>query len=213
MRTEPVDSFQCDYRLDRSPEQCEPLGSLSVFDGNRRVGDRDSWIIRLDTTAMAQPSKPDFVLEYSCFSVIPSFVDYNIVESGTWDELEGTLHITIRAGLFKSCSLRYQYTYGYAKHLDYEKREAMGLTSYDWSLDPFWVVLGRKMCRNTLGQLFKFGRSKLDDLVGDRTSSQIIRPRHYEIDIEQPEGWDYYDDIIPRMYHQFMVKSHHLVSR
>lgn len=58
MRTQPL-------QYDIDPGQSYSYG----FRANRRVGDADTRIMRLDTTFVQRPSKPDFVLEYSGFQI------------------------------------------------------------------------------------------------------------------------------------------------
>ncbi|KAI1415796.1 hypothetical protein F5Y13DRAFT_186651 [Hypoxylon sp. FL1857] len=75
MRTQPI-------TYDVFPGHISPYGTSA----NRRIGDRDTRIIRLDTAFVERPPQPDFVLERN-------------LASG------------ISAGLFKSPSLRYRYVH------------------------------------------------------------------------------------------------------
>ncbi|KAI0148170.1 hypothetical protein F4776DRAFT_660343 [Hypoxylon sp. NC0597] len=58
MRTQPI-------TYDVYPGRKSPFGQKA----NRRVGDEDTWKIRLDTTFVERPSKPISVLEYSGFQL------------------------------------------------------------------------------------------------------------------------------------------------
>jgi hypothetical protein len=50
------------FREDPSQEQ----DMLYGLQGERRIGDpRHSWVMRLDTSGVARPEKPDFVIEVS----------------------------------------------------------------------------------------------------------------------------------------------------
>ncbi|KAI1333020.1 hypothetical protein F5Y16DRAFT_414797 [Xylariaceae sp. FL0255] len=66
---------------------------------DRRVGDRDSWIMKLDTRGVTSSPTPDLVLEYSCFEI-------------TMGQHQQTT-CSIRATDFFSHVLRYRYTDGY----------------------------------------------------------------------------------------------------
>ncbi|KAI1495688.1 hypothetical protein F5X99DRAFT_109338 [Biscogniauxia marginata] len=176
--------------------QPNPLGNLVAKKGNRRVGDSDTWIIRLDTASVAKPPKPDFVLEYSCFQVA-GLQTQGVGVRGLheWSEVRESLNLTIYAGLFQSHSLRYKYTYGY----DYEDPD------FHTPLHLFWDQLGKRMSRNTLGQLMKLGQAKVDEIVQDQSPQSAIV---YMLDFEHPEGWDYYDDLVPLLYDQMESNGH-----
>ncbi|KAI1638414.1 hypothetical protein F4809DRAFT_599895 [Biscogniauxia mediterranea] len=173
----------------------DPLGSLAKK-GNRRVGDRDTWIIKLDTSSVAKPPKPDFVLEYSCFQ-IAGLQTQGVGVRGLheWSEVRASLNLSIYAGLFQSHSLRYRYTYGY----DYEDPD------FHTPLHLFWDQLGKRMSRNTLGQLMKLGQAKVDEIVHDQSPQSVIL---YMLEFEHPEGWDYYDDLVPVLYDQMESNGH-----
>ncbi|KAI5927612.1 hypothetical protein F4810DRAFT_272395 [Camillea tinctor] len=175
--------------------QPDPLGSLAKK-GNRRVGDRDTWIIQLDTSSVAKPSKPDFVLEYSCFQ-IAGLQTQGVGVRGLheWNEVRSSLNLSIYAGRFQSHSLRYNYTYSY----DYEDPD------YHTPLHLFWDQLGKRMSRNTLGQLMKLGQAKVDEIVGDQPPHSVVL---YELEFEHPDGWDYYDDLVPLLYDQMESNGH-----
>ncbi|OTA69596.1 hypothetical protein K449DRAFT_429059 [Hypoxylon sp. EC38] len=138
MRTQPI-------TYDLFPGRKSPFGNKA----NRRVGDEDTRKIKLDTTFVERPSKPDFVLEIS-------------------------------AEVFKSPSLRYEYVY-----------PAIGQSIV------FWTEIGKFLSRNTLGQLMKMSLEEMMDAVDDSQPQDVCT---YALDFEQPQGWDYYDDLIPKLY-------------
>ncbi|KAI1269437.1 hypothetical protein F5Y18DRAFT_437344 [Xylariaceae sp. FL1019] len=73
---------------------------------NRRVGDGDTWILKLDTKHIPRPPKPDFVVECCSFTItspVPQRTGYL--------DLYG--HLMIEAYLLESPVLRYRYTHGY----------------------------------------------------------------------------------------------------
>ncbi|OTA84410.1 hypothetical protein M434DRAFT_36467 [Hypoxylon sp. CO27-5] len=138
MRTQPI-------TYDLFPGRKSPFGNKA----NRRVGDEDTRKIKLDTTFVDRPSKPDFVLEIS-------------------------------AEVFKSPSLRYEYVY-----------PAIGQSII------FWTEIGKFLSRNTIGQLMKMSLEEIMDAVDDSQPQDVCT---YALDFEQPQGWDYYDDLIPKLY-------------
>ncbi|KAI1143205.1 hypothetical protein F5Y05DRAFT_420937 [Hypoxylon sp. FL0543] len=153
MRTQPI-------TYDVFPGRQSPFGRKA----NRRVGDKDTRIIRLDTTFVERPSRPDFVLEYSGFQ----------------NAVRKNLASRISAELFKSPSLRYQYVY-----------PASGPSSI------FWAEISKFLSRNTYGQLAKMSPEDLVNAVGG-LSPQDACP--YALEFKHPEGWDYYDDLVPELY-------------
>ncbi|KAI0841850.1 hypothetical protein F5Y06DRAFT_292673 [Hypoxylon sp. FL0890] len=145
MRTQPI-------TYDVFATRQSPFGRKA----NRRIGDKDTRKIRLDTTFVEKPSKPDFVLEIS-------------------------------AELFKSPSLRYQYVY-----------PATGPSRI------FWTEIGKFLSRNTYGQLAKMSPDEVVNVVDDHPPKDVCP---YDLDFKQPEGWDYYDDLIPELYDHMEDKT------
>ncbi|KAI1098501.1 hypothetical protein F4804DRAFT_350322 [Jackrogersella minutella] len=151
MRTQPLD---CDMTTKRT----DPFGRRT----NRRIGDDDTWVLRLDMVGIEQPSKPDYVLEYCGFQV------------------SAVTSPEVRAQVFKSPSLKYRYIY-----------PVVGRSRL------FWTELGKFLARNTYGQLMKMSQSKVDELLQNKKPPEITP---FQLEFEQPEGWDYHDDFIPRLY-------------
>ncbi|KAI0424038.1 hypothetical protein F5Y09DRAFT_348133 [Xylaria sp. FL1042] len=142
-----------------APRDVFPLGGLGR---DRRIGGSDTWTMNLSTAGVARPSQPDSVLEYSSFFIDSFFLDeeeMNVVR----------VHLEV----FKSPSLRYQYTYG--------------------DLRPFWVRVGNMLTENTRVQLLtKMTQSEAEPIAS--------LPRLYEAEFEKPDGWDFWDDWIPETY-------------
>ncbi|KAI1282223.1 hypothetical protein F5Y07DRAFT_395023 [Xylaria sp. FL0933] len=139
-----------------------PLGvCLSV---DRRIGGSDTWTMKLSTAGVARPPQPDSVLEYSSFRV-ESFLEFM--------EEQEINAVRICIELFKSPSLRYQYTFG--------------------RLDPFWFRIGNMLTENTRAQLLtKMTQSEAEPILNEW--------RLYATEFQKPDGWDYWDDWIPETY-------------
>ncbi|KAI1084987.1 hypothetical protein F5B20DRAFT_122961 [Whalleya microplaca] len=160
------------------------LGNLQKPD--RRVGDKDTWILRLDTTSVQPPSKPDFVLEYSSFELIKIYdkgqsviledlalVDFNEM----WWKAKGTDDsLLICADTFRSPSLKYTFVYPtYQAH-----RGERG--PYE-----LWEHLRKRLAHNTLCQLSKMKRSRVEELLAGGLNIDVLN----NLQFEHPKGWDY----------------------
>lgn len=67
----------------------------------RRVGDRYTWQIDLDTTNVSPSQTPDSVLDYVEFGVQNTF--------GPWEVCRLRAHYPISATVFRACTLRHEY--------------------------------------------------------------------------------------------------------
>ncbi|KAI1419354.1 hypothetical protein F5Y12DRAFT_266569 [Xylaria sp. FL1777] len=137
-----------------------PLGVLVAKD--RRIGGSDTWTMKLSTSGVARPPQPDSVLEYSSFWV-----------STEIDQSEDEYGIRIQLDVFKSPSLRYQYTFG--------------------SLNGFWSYVGGVLEENTRMQL----KTKM---IQSEAKSIATGWRLYDAQFEKPDGWDFWDDWLPEAF-------------
>ncbi|RYP32147.1 hypothetical protein DL767_005383 [Monosporascus sp. MG133] len=169
----------------------QPLGYLGR-NGDRRIGDRDTWMIRLNGATQVEKSAsfvPDYVLEYSGFRVRGlnrQARDFNNMRD--WHSVRGSLAVSITAELQYSHSLRYRYTSG--SRLD---------------LNRFWGRLYQITKQNTLGQLCKIKDSELEAIT-DNVPPRVLGDMLDYLDFDHPEGWDYLDDLIPQLYQKYGIE-------
>ncbi|RYP70459.1 hypothetical protein DL769_004948 [Monosporascus sp. CRB-8-3] len=146
LRTEAVYSSGADNE--------QPLGYLRR-DGDRRIGDRDTWMIRLDGATQVETSAsfvPDSVLEYSGFRVGDLNLQARSFDSmEDWQSVRDSLAVSITAEPRRSNSLRHQYTSGSGTY---------------WNL--FWDALYQRTRQNTLGQLCKMKDSEIEAIAGSQ---------------------------------------------
>lgn len=149
---------------------------------NRRVGDRDTWTISLDTTHVAPPATPDFVLEHVTFSIrLPT---KNV--PFTWDGFYKKLQYCIEADEVASHSLRYRYTSG-----------------------PIWTALRPMFKQDTLVQLAKLDHEEQERVKGElgwppRSLSRVV--------FAKPETWNYKDDEVPRWFERLLDDPHYMAK-
>ncbi|OTB03767.1 hypothetical protein M426DRAFT_12269 [Hypoxylon sp. CI-4A] len=173
MRTEPIYNVALQF--------CPAYGKHDT----RRIGGKDTWIIRLDTTSVGASPRPDFVIEYSQFN-LRSPDGEMLATPEDWYDLSGVRQsfrcAEIRAVCFRSPSL---------KHI------------YVMPKDPparyHWVDIGDILAKNTLGQLTKLGRRDVNKILDAEQSTHIVP---WKLKFDPPEGWDYHDDLIPRYFKQ-----------
>ncbi|KAI0012491.1 hypothetical protein F4779DRAFT_614462 [Xylariaceae sp. FL0662B] len=170
-----------------------PLGKLDK-DGTRRVGDHDTWTLPLDTTSVEKPAKPDFVLEYSCFQV-KDYRFHGVDEKDrlSWDrgDIEWSFRLWISANPFRSHSLKYTYTCHFR------------VVKHGSELFSVWDELGRKLDNNTMGQLImKMERSTVDEVLKKQMPTEP-----FKLKFEHPDGWDYYDNDIPKLIDEMEKKG------
>ena len=134
--------------------------------GYRRVGDRMAWQMTLDTQSVVPAAQPDYVIEYSLFSVGTRSTD----QQGTLAEFERAAAYDISAMIWSSNVLRYKYTYVQTTYM-YE--------------------FGERMDSSTLAQLYALDGSQRTRLIGNQILEEV-NPRHLEI--EKPDGWEYLDE-------------------
>ncbi|KAI1384906.1 uncharacterized protein F4822DRAFT_416656 [Hypoxylon trugodes] len=166
MRTEPI-------REDIQKSRKNPYGIWP----DRRVGDKESWVLRLDTTSVEKPSRPDFVLELSGFHIWAPFKwDVPLHERSSWLAVRTNLCVHITSFVFQSPSLRYKYTFSRAG-----------------DQGKFWKHLGRIFSRNTLGQLMKLASNYFDVILNGQQPWEVAP---HSLEFVKPQGWDYYDDMV-----------------
>ncbi|KAI3336855.1 hypothetical protein HD806DRAFT_474993 [Xylariaceae sp. AK1471] len=145
----------------RLQDRLFPLGRVGL--GDRRVGGADTWTMTLSTAGVTRPTQPDSVLEYSSFQVY-----------STGEQSQDGSGARIWSSVFRSHSLRYEYTYG--------------------NLEPFWSRAGDMLERNTIGQIkAKIKAAEASDLLGDGMTL-------FGLEFKKPDGWDYWDDILPDFF-------------
>lgn len=177
-----------------------PLGDLTRH-GNRRIGDRDSWVMQLgDTAGIIEAQRgssssssfqltPDFVLEYSCFQVRGLLEQsQNLAYMTDWGSARSALGVTIRAGVFQSHVLRHRYLTGF--------------------INAFWRELRETALQEVIGQLCKLDASRVDDLVRGAVPIQLDHNQLNMISFDHPIGWDYMDDTIPYLYDLMEAKEY-----
>lgn len=181
----------------RDPNDCtQPLGNM-LARGHRRIGDRDTWMIRLDCEGLCLPLQPDFVLENSGFQVRYISRDPDTKEGGlidaaktdSWPLAQRNLPVVIRCSKLQSPCLRYQYTTG-------PTNQGIG--------KEFRNILAR----NLVGQILKFPAEEREELLGGKTPQEIFRhiSSNRPIKFRQPRGWDFLDDTIPDIYKNWESK-------
>ncbi|RYP36499.1 hypothetical protein DL768_010932 [Monosporascus sp. mg162] len=170
----------------------QPLGDLGR-NGDRRIGDSDTWVIRLDGATQVEESAsfvPDSVLEYSGFHVGGLDLQAQDFDSmDDWQSVRNSLAVSITAELQHSHSLRYRYTSGSG---------AVG--------NRFWNTLYQMTKRHTLGQLCKMKDSEIEG-IADYLSPRELGGIIDDISFDHPEGWDYLDDLIPRLYQNMELNN------
>ena len=88
LRTRPVEMASTIKNL--PPRDVYPLGAC--LNADRRIGGRDTWTMKLNTTGVARPPQPDSVLEYSSFSVRVNSERLIDPWEGTSSERKSSLH-------------------------------------------------------------------------------------------------------------------------
>jgi hypothetical protein len=170
----------------------------------RRVGDRYTWTMRLDTTGVTRNETPDSVIEYSAFRVTGGRDDGRQKRGNQrcFGTVYGDHSYFIDARLLSSPSLRYNYTYG-GSHEMLPYVHAMG---FEW--DDIREVLDR----NTLDQLWKLDKLTRDkflenQILSDTYNEGMCGPLRFNRTwfdkpcwIKRPDGWDFYDDMIPDLW-------------
>ncbi|RYP62277.1 hypothetical protein DL771_009807 [Monosporascus sp. 5C6A] len=156
----------------------------------RRVGDYNTWMVPLDTTSVATPATPDFVLEYASFSMRPQSSQPMHTPVQFYEQMAYSIDVQE----FCSPVLRYRYVYGPVL-----VKESMsgGGTQYRYLLEPVWGSLNPMFKRATLIQL-----CKLDEPERQRVLRGIGWPPDLvpEPVFEKPETWDYMDDEVPKWF-------------
>jgi hypothetical protein len=132
----------------------------------RRIGDRMSWQMSLDTQSVVRAEQPDYVVEYSQFNVTSGYSS----DRGTWGALHYAAVFTIEAQIWTSNVLRYKYTFINTELM----RE-----------------FGARMDYSTLSQLAMLGGSRRIELIGNR---EVIEFCPWKLEFEKPDGWEYLDE-------------------
>lgn len=139
----------------------------------RRIGDRMTWKISLDTAGVKESSTPDMVLQQSGFEMI----------RGKWETQPETLQMS--APLLKSLALKYQYTIprdGFRTFLSarLEELSAKQLLRLPKKFRPPQLRVGRTLRQTP--DLWKY--------VGHEA-------------LRRGEAWKYYDNKIQRWFNEY----------
>jgi hypothetical protein len=143
------------------------------------VGDRFTWKMRLDSIGLAHPSIPDYVLANASFSIVPPSFDIRSFPSASY---------VIIASTWTSPVLRYEYTYAKSRA---------------------WEKLGNFLGEATHMQLHKMKPQ-------DRPERYFVMPnlsdddlyRYFTLEFDVPEGWDYFDDEVPKMIDHWLKEEY-----
>jgi len=150
----------------------------------RRVGDRYTWTLPLDTKGVAWSKTPDYVLEHACFAItiggdgrgdphVPSLY-YDTPPDECDEDHTSIAHYRITTRLFSSKTLKYTYLCSNERMRDY---------------------IRLRVDRATLMELRKIRVENFDTF--------LARPHniHRRIeDLERPDTWTYWDDEFPKWY-------------
>ncbi len=150
----------------------------------RRVGDRFTWTIPLNTEGVTGSKTPDYVLEHACFGTSVNGDDgsdadlsnlfYNTPPDSSLSDHERVSHYTITARKIIAKTLKYAYTCSNTRMRDY---------------------IRLRVDRTTLMELRKIGLQDFDEYVADPHNI------HKRIEnIERPATWTYWDDELPKWY-------------
>ncbi|KAF2710357.1 hypothetical protein K504DRAFT_533315 [Pleomassaria siparia CBS 279.74] len=165
MRTTPVNSTLYGTLTEFRP---------SPISWTRYVGDRQSWVMPLNTDGVVGSPRPDRVLECAGWSMCCEKETVGDV----WYRFYGTIRYTISAPWIRSNVLKYSYTYG--------------------SL----IKLQDELERATLLQLTKLDTATRKDLIKGRSPADILAGQGGFIRysrFEKPAGWDYWDHKLPTL--------------
>ncbi len=143
------------------------------FDEERRVGDPFTWMIPFNNTNVTPSKTPDTALEYCAFSVL---------DEPDFDDAVPPDHFGIRASLFVSKVLKYQYTCSssgmarmYAERLHpLTQMELLLLETKDRPVD-------------------------FDELLGNYQELYLEN-----VEFERPVSWQYYDHLMPEWHAAYM---------
>ncbi|RYP92246.1 hypothetical protein DL770_001665 [Monosporascus sp. CRB-9-2] len=147
-------------------------------------------MIPLDTTSVAHPATPDFVLEYASFSMRlqgsrPTHTPVQFYQQMAY---------SIEVQEFCSPVLRYRYIYGPVL-----VRESIpgGGTQFQYSPEPVWKSLNPMFERAMLIQLCKLDESERQRVLGDIGWPPDLDQAPV---FEKPEAWDYMGDEVPKWF-------------
>lgn len=177
----------------RSTERLANLSDVSqdlMF--QRRVGDNSSWMIPLDSAGVEHPGLPDYVLEYSGFTL----------NAASHPGFPSNQQFSFEASVFASCVLRYRYTSGedgWNRFL--ERRTA-----------PLATVELCKMKKDARPQ------NMLPVIVSEESPDELYYTEDqdhwpaFAVDFEKPEEWEFADHLIPRWREEWLKEWHEFIS-
>lgn len=164
--------------------------SKYLLQSPRRIGDRHTWKIMLDTENVTVPqrplyvhARPDYVLEHAQFGIeIPQFpATYPMYAKRNFK------FYPIAARPFTACSLQYAYT----------------------TMPRGWQsFLSTRLIRHTIDEILKLHPTErtahpiLQEYVDKEGVNWNLRLEDIH-GFELPASWTYYDDEIPGLYHEW----------
>lgn len=142
----------------------------NILLGERRVGDRQSWVMPLRTTEIKPSMLPSYLTDYAGFTVQ--------ISRSPPGAPQHPVHYTIKASLIKQHALKYEYVLPSAttENCRFEDRIILALHLLDpkhlppnFTLSQLWVVNGRR------------------SMVPNLTALALWSP-------PEDSDWEYYDD-------------------
>ena len=153
----------------------EEATSSHPIQATRRVGDKFSWTITFNTSDVQKPDVPDTVLDHLCFSI-------NQQRPQSYKEVA---YYSIRASLFISIVLKYEYTY---------------IAEVDSPFDFFVSFVAPRIQVLSRVELLKLG---FED-TGQHHDEQLwMLQGKFVI----PPSWTFYDDQIATWYRTWQQQS------
>lgn len=146
----------------------------------RRVGDRYTWQIDLDTTNVSPSQMPDSVLDYAEFGIRNFFSN---------QFPQRFAHYPISAKAFRACTLRHEYLYAPNGWIEFLQEK----------MDHFTL---RELRKLTLAE--RPADDALNDLIGD--GNGVYQRVDDIVDSQgwvKPDTWTYYDCEIPDLYREW----------
>jgi hypothetical protein len=205
------------WRLRGSPVPIQDRRAICGPKEGWRIGDKLTWKIDLDTKHVMQPPTPVSVIEYSGFE-LENLDEIDEVED-EWDyndEWRDDKDAVVCLGGYKSIDyisfMNFNMSLGFSlkvyQHYEYDSHALR----YVYTGGPI-RKLRSFFNRDVLMQLNKLDRdAKIEDYTdgavawewmvrkGDLRGLGVL-PR--EFDFEHPEGWDYWNDQLPRLFKHF----------
>ncbi|KAK8206878.1 hypothetical protein M8818_004713 [Zalaria obscura] len=193
----------------RSTERLANLSDVSqdlVF--QRRIGDNSTWIIPFDTTHVRNPGLPDYVLEYSGFTL----------NAENHPRFASNKQFQFEASVFASCVLKYRYTSGEDGWNRFLERKTAPLATVEMCKMP-----PKLRPRNTLPVIVNddgsssFGNGGANGATAGEESEMYYTEDQehwpaFSVEFEKPRGWEFADELIPRWREEWLREWHEFIS-